>query len=50
MRGRLKISSFPVMLGESLKVISLCRYYVQVESGLWIREGQLRDIFFEGAF
>jgi hypothetical protein len=49
-KGRLEISSYPVVLGSAFKVISLCRYYVRSESGLWVREGGLRDIFFEGAF
>jgi hypothetical protein len=49
-KGRLKVSECPVVLGSHLKVISLCRYYVQSEAGLWVRESGLRDIFFEGSF
>ncbi|SEC58474.1 Restriction endonuclease [Rhizobiales bacterium GAS191] len=49
-KGRLEVSEYPVVLGSEPKVISLCRYYVQTEAGLWVRESGLRDIFFEGAF
>jgi hypothetical protein len=49
-KGRVKVSECPVVLRSDLKVISLCRYYVQSEAGLWVRESGLRDIFFEGFF
>ena len=47
-KGKLKISECPVYLGDDLKVISLCRYYVQVESGLWVPQHGLRELLFEG--
>jgi hypothetical protein len=49
-RGRIKISEYPVVLGNEVKVISLCRYYVLAQAGLWIPEHGLREIFFEGSF
>lgn len=49
-KGRIEVSRYPVLLGSHLKVLSLCRCYVQNETGLWVRTGGLRDALFEGAF
>lgn len=49
-KARSKVSVQPVVLGSDLKVISLCRHYLQTEAGLWIRDGGLREVFFEDTF
>ena len=49
-RARSEISRSPVVLGADLKVITLCRHYLQSENGLWTRDGGLREVFFENAF
>jgi hypothetical protein len=48
-KGRLELSEYPVVLGNEIKIISLCRLYVKSEAGIWVREHSLRDILFEGA-
>jgi hypothetical protein len=49
-KARSTISTQPVVLGSSLKVISLCRHYVQNENGVWTRDGGLREILFDNTF
>ena len=47
-RGGPTASECPAFLGDHLKVISLCRHYVQSESGLLVP--RQREMLFEGAF
>lgn len=47
LRGRLEIAKRSVVLGDQLKVISLCQYFILSESGLWTPETNLKDLFFE---
>jgi hypothetical protein len=50
LKGRLEIAERSVVLGDKLKVISLCQYYFLSEMGVWTNEGSLKDIFFEHSF
>lgn len=48
--ARIDVSRGMVMLGDSRKVLSLCRSFVLSEGGIWQRSGDLEEVFFADTF
>ena len=51
-RARLNVMDMPIVvrLGDHQKVIQLCRYFVESESGFWVPGGPLQSLLFENTF
>lgn len=47
---RMAVTTYPVMLGDKMKILSLCRFYAKTETGVWVRERSPGELLFSDAF
>jgi len=50
MSARIVAARAPVVLGDSSKIISFCRLFVQSEGGIWQRDSNLKEVLFADTY